>query len=320
MSNIVFYFFGKSCRRYAEKRESTWIINKIVHAHKNPGFSCDEMPNDARKQPMAKPWACHVGMANCAARRFRGRHARRTIGTMDNLTEDIAAADTLALKQVVRAMALAARDAISPEARAAKSADICRELLKMLDAELTAFESEGEDPRERHPNRNAGGRGRGKRRAAFTVGAYAAFEKEVNLDAFIVGAYQRGCAVAFPCMNRDPERGVSLPMIMRRVGRAAYERGDVPFISSPIEAFEEDEDVVQPYPVVKPADLDMLVVPLVAFDAQSNRLGYGGGNYDTFLPELSPACAVVGAAFAEQRVPEVPLEPHDMPLPAIASA
>lgn len=60
----------------------------------------------------------------------------------------------------------------------------------------------------------------------------------------------------------------------------------------------------------------VLVVPLVAFDIRGGRLGRGGGFYDRTLAELKAAGPVVaaGIAFSAQRVPAVPLEPHDQRL------
>ena len=65
---------------------------------------------------------------------------------------------------------------------------------------------------------------------------------------------------------------------------------------------------------------DIAVIPMVAFDSTLMRLGYGGGNYDRFLPKLRPDCLVAGVAFAEQQIPVVPTEPHDLSLPRIISA
>ena len=67
-------------------------------------------------------------------------------------------------------------------------------------------------------------------------------------------------------------------------------------------------------------DLDAVVVPLVAFDDDGNRLGYGGGNYDRLLPALRDDAVIAGIAFEEQRVEAVPVEPHDRPLPHIVAA
>jgi len=57
---------------------------------------------------------------------------------------------------------------------------------------------------------------------------------------------------------------------------------------------------------------DVLLVPLLAFDAAGYRLGYGGGYYDRTLAALRPKGAVaVGVAFSGQQVAAVPHEDHD---------
>ena len=66
---------------------------------------------------------------------------------------------------------------------------------------------------------------------------------------------------------------------------------------------------------------DVLIVPLVAFDAQGYRLGYGGGFYDRTLEGLRamrPRLAI-GFAFAAQEVAEVPVEATDQPLDIIVT-
>ena len=61
---------------------------------------------------------------------------------------------------------------------------------------------------------------------------------------------------------------------------------------------------------------EVLIVPLVAFDARGYRLGYGGGFYDRTLERLRARHAVlaVGFAFAAQLAADLPLEPTDQPL------
>ncbi len=66
---------------------------------------------------------------------------------------------------------------------------------------------------------------------------------------------------------------------------------------------------------------EVLIVPLLAFDARGYRLGYGGGFYDRTLEALRarrPTLAV-GFAFAAQEVAEVPTEPTDQRLDAIVT-
>ena len=54
-------------------------------------------------------------------------------------------------------------------------------------------------------------------------------------------------------------------------------------------------------------EFDIVLVPLLAFDAQGHRVGYGKGYYDRFLAECRPDCLKVGlSAFAaEERIDDV---------------
>ena len=71
-------------------------------------------------------------------------------------------------------------------------------------------------------------------------------------------------------------------------------------------------------PIGEERSPDFLLVPLLAFDRQGGRLGYGAGYYDRTLSLLSPRFAL-GCAFAAQEVPEVPTGPNDIRLNAIAT-
>ena len=70
-----------------------------------------------------------------------------------------------------------------------------------------------------------------------------------------------------------------------------------------------------------PAEPDLLIVPLLAFDRRGYRLGYGGGFYDRTLAGFRAARPIraVGLAFAAQEVEAVPTEPTDMPLDLIVT-
>ena len=63
---------------------------------------------------------------------------------------------------------------------------------------------------------------------------------------------------------------------------------------------------------------DMVLVPLLAFDRQGGRLGYGGGYYDRTL-KLLPGAARIGCGFAAQEVHAVPQGPDDQRLDAVAT-
>lgn len=69
---------------------------------------------------------------------------------------------------------------------------------------------------------------------------------------------------------------------------------------------------------VEPAEVDLVVVPGVAFDRHGNRLGYGGGYYDRALPGMERALKV-GLGFAFQVVEGLPAEAHDVRLDGLAT-
>ena len=64
-------------------------------------------------------------------------------------------------------------------------------------------------------------------------------------------------------------------------------------------------------PIVPAAQLDLIVVPGIAFDERGNRLGRGAGYYDRFLAQPGLRAAVCALAFECQIVPAVPTEGHD---------
>ncbi len=66
-------------------------------------------------------------------------------------------------------------------------------------------------------------------------------------------------------------------------------------------------------------DPEILIVPLVAFDARGGRLGYGGGFYDRTLERLRArrATLAIGFAFDAQEADDLPLEATDQPLDMI---
>ena len=66
--------------------------------------------------------------------------------------------------------------------------------------------------------------------------------------------------------------------------------------------------------LANPKELDMVIVPGIAFDIQGNRLGHGVGYYDNFLRCLSPTIKTIGLAFKEQILSELPKTDNDVPV------
>lgn len=75
-----------------------------------------------------------------------------------------------------------------------------------------------------------------------------------------------------------------------------------------------------PGPDAEELDPDLMLVPLSAFDAQGQRIGYGGGYYDRAIDRLNKKGLfpeLIGIAFDCQEVASVPVEQHDVRLHAI---
>jgi len=61
-------------------------------------------------------------------------------------------------------------------------------------------------------------------------------------------------------------------------------------------------------------DIDLVVVPGIAFDKDNVRLGRGHGYYDRFLSCLSERTRTIGLAFDFQVIADLPKDPHDIPV------
>lgn len=75
------------------------------------------------------------------------------------------------------------------------------------------------------------------------------------------------------------------------------------------------EPIVSMTKEVPSDDLDLLIVPGLAFTRKGFRLGFGGGYYDRYLGENK--AQTISLAFSQQLVAELPVEPHDLPVSKI---
>jgi 5-formyltetrahydrofolate cyclo-ligase len=76
--------------------------------------------------------------------------------------------------------------------------------------------------------------------------------------------------------------------------------------------------IAEPLPDAREIVPDVVLVPLLAFDATGHRLGYGGGYYDRSF-ESMPDARRIGIAYAGQEYPTVPREAHDHRLDMIVT-
>ena len=66
-------------------------------------------------------------------------------------------------------------------------------------------------------------------------------------------------------------------------------------------------------------DIDLSIVPGVAFDKQNHRLGRGAGYYDRFLMSFPSGKPTIGLAYDFQILDSLPTEEHDIPVTRVIS-
>lgn len=79
-------------------------------------------------------------------------------------------------------------------------------------------------------------------------------------------------------------------------------------------------NIPEPIEIMKIANknINMVLVPGIAFDKEGYRLGYGFGFYDKFLKKV-PKAIKIGLAFDFQVVGNVPRESHDVPVDLVVT-
>lgn len=124
---------------------------------------------------------------------------------------------------------------------------------------------------------------------------------ELDVKPLIEALHARRCVVALPVVTRP-----HTPLTFR-----LWEPG-IEFIVSPF-------GIPEPGPERPAVTPDISVVPLLQFDRDGYRLGYGGGFYDRTIEQLrllrrDPPYLAVGVGFAGQEVESLPHESFDQPL------
>lgn len=139
-------------------------------------------------------------------------------------------------------------------------------------------------------------------RAAHTLLLYAAFGGEADLTAVAVEAVRQGKTVAYPVCGEGFTLTAAVP---GADGWAVGQYG----IRAPV---PERSTLLQP------AQLDLVLVPCTAFDADCYRVGMGKGYYDRYLPRCTQAVKI-GIALEVQRVPRAAVDAHDQRLDAFVT-
>lgn len=134
--------------------------------------------------------------------------------------------------------------------------------------------------------------------AAHTVLAYSSMPDELPTSAILDNALA-GKTVVLPVVNGD---SLELRRYEPEHMRAGYKG-----------ILEPSDEAA----AVSPSDIDLAIIPGMAFDAEGHRLGRGGGFYDRLIPQLH--CPLIGIGFACQMVSKVPVEHFDLPVDIVIS-
>ena len=140
--------------------------------------------------------------------------------------------------------------------------------------------------------------------AGTVVGGYWPIGDEIDVLPLLAALRERGLSLALPVVAAP-----GLPLSFR-----AWRPGD--------ELAPGAHGIAAPLASVETVVPGLVIVPLLAFDAQGWRLGYGAGYYDRTLEAFIAAGQVVmavGVAYAGQEVPAVPHDGGDVRLDALVT-
>lgn len=139
------------------------------------------------------------------------------------------------------------------------------------------------------------------------VAVYLPADAELDPGPIVAAARARGCRVYVPVI------------VDARRARMRFGPIDAPRRAWRLNRYGHAEPGRLPSLLRSAVDLDLVLVPLVAFDAAGHRLGMGGGYYDRAFAFLRRRVhwrrpRLVGLAYECQRVPALPAMPWDVPL------
>lgn len=136
-----------------------------------------------------------------------------------------------------------------------------------------------------------------------TIMVYVSKIPEVDTTNLICGLNRRGVRVVVPIIEQET-----------RSLRLSYLPDPSVLIPS---TFNVPEPLGHEIPA-RPEEVQVVIVPMVAFDAEGNRLGYGAGYYDRFLCKCLHTTNI-GIAFSCQQVGNIPIDDTDIKMDYIVT-
>jgi 5-formyltetrahydrofolate cyclo-ligase len=110
--------------------------------------------------------------------------------------------------------------------------------------------------------------------------------------------------------NKEPNTNFILKILFQRFKKVQVVVPKTDFEKMQMEHFAIEEQTLfeeNKYGIPEPIsdkiiaenEIDLVLIPLLAFDKNGNRIGYGGGFYDQFLANVKPDCIKIGLSLFE---------------------
>lgn len=134
-----------------------------------------------------------------------------------------------------------------------------------------------------------------------TIMAYLSLPQELSLDELYSAGWLSTKTMVIP-ISQPTDHRILLSRLnsFSQLTEGAYHiRELAPALRKPLEA----------------SQIDLCLIPGIAFDNNGNRLGFGAGYYDRFLPQLRPDAIKVGVCFNVQiSIEPLPVDEYDVPM------
>lgn len=138
------------------------------------------------------------------------------------------------------------------------------------------------------------------------VMVYISFKSEARTREIILELLKRKKKVIVPLIDFKKER----------IYLSELRNFEKELVLNKFGLFQPQKEFFRPF---DKKDLDLIIVPGIAFDEKGNRIGFGKGYYDKFLKNIPKNIPVIALAFEKQIAEGITCEKHDVPVHKIVT-